>query len=197
MATSGRNRSAGGPGVLLVAATGIAAAAVALDAGFDLPAPLRALLFAGWAAAVGVLGWGTLGRRGRRAGEAVAAGGVAVVAFGLVVLCVPGGTRAGRLAPPWAGEPPSARLTVTTGDPVVARGAGVTLACTTDRRATGPAAVRLEVRPADGSGRPEPRPGLPRVPKSCPGCSPPDCRPSPTRWNTGSPSARRPPPGTG
>lgn len=155
MAASSRGRSARGPGVVLVAATGAAAAAVALDAGLDLPAPLRVLLFAGWAVAVGVLGWCTLGRRGQRPGEAVAAGGVAVAAFGLAVVCVPGGTRAGRLAPPWIAEPPPARLTVTTGDPVVVRGAGVTLACVADRRTNAAVAVRLDVRAADGSCRPQ------------------------------------------
>ncbi len=127
--------SARGPGMLLVSATGLAAAAVAVDAGFDLPAPLRAVLFAAWLVAVGVLGWGAVGRPGGRRQEAWAAGGAAVGTFALIVLCVPGGVRAGRLVPPWS-APPAAALTVTTGDPVIARGAGVTLACVVEQAAS-------------------------------------------------------------
>lgn len=143
-------RSARGPGVLVVLAVGLAAAAVAADAGFDLPAPLRAVLFAGWLLAVAVLGWCSLGQRGRRQTEAVAAGGLAGLAFVALVACVPGGVRASRLAPPWDADPPPARLTVTTGDPVVGRGAGVTVACVAEVAASAdPPPVRLELQADD------------------------------------------------
>jgi hypothetical protein len=88
------------------------------------------VLFAGWLTAVGVMV--ATAARPRRTTEGWVAGGLAVGAFAGTVLAIPGGNRAGRLAPPWSAPPPVARLTVPGGDPVVPRHSTATLVCVAD-----------------------------------------------------------------
>ncbi|MFO0847882.1 MAG: hypothetical protein U0871_04870 [Gemmataceae bacterium] len=143
MTSAGRGPTAArGVGLFLLGVLGAAAAAIAVDARFDLPAAARGLVFAGWLVlAVGLAhAWvvaplsrpvpaGEWAAAARAAGETGLAALLTAVFFATALLVPGAGERVRRFAVPWyvpGGNAPF-RVVVPSGDVTVARGETVTL----------------------------------------------------------------------